>query len=79
MHEARVRARYATSTMAESADGSGGQQAMLARNRKMEEQPVKKGWFPLGVKEGFSQWVGCTCQGACNYANNSSVVQRVTC
>jgi len=64
--------------MAESGDGSGGQQAMLARNRKTEEQPVKKAWFPLGVKEGFTQWVRFGYEGARTHADESTVVQHVS-
>jgi len=64
--------------MAESGDGSGGQQAMLARNRKTEEHPAKKAWFPLGVKEGFTQWVRQGYQDAYTCANKSTVVQHVS-
>jgi len=43
--------------MSDTADGPGGQQQMLASKRTTEE-PAKTGRFPLGWKEGLSQWVG---------------------
>lgn len=33
------------------------QQSPLASQRAKDEGKQKAGWFPLGAKEGFSQWV----------------------
>lgn len=61
------RARLHYSTMASSAEStddvkSSGQKPMLARQRAKDEAepkgqpPIKPGYFPLGYREGFSQW-----------------------
>jgi len=47
------------STESEPETRAGNQQAMLAsqRNKDANKTAVKTGYFPLGYKDGFTQWV----------------------
>jgi len=58
-----ARAYSAMATNSASSDDenmSGGQQDMRASQRAGAQTPNRAGYFPLGYKEGFSQWVRLT-------------------
>jgi len=55
---ARAYSAMATNSASSDREGmSGGQQDMRASQRAGAQTPNRAGYFPLGYKEGFSQWV----------------------